>query len=93
VLDEIQSGFPLEPAPYDVLAERLGLKRAEVLRALGELRERGRIRRLGASFSSKHLGYRSTLCALAVPGSPEEVDRVIEEHKLHRAPTCKVRRI
>jgi hypothetical protein len=25
--------------------------------------------------------------------SPEEVDRVIEEHKLHRAPTCKVRRI
>ena len=25
--------------------------------------------------------------------SPEEVDRVIEEHKLHRTPTCRVRRI
>ena len=76
VLDLIQSGFPLESDPYGVIAAQLGATRGDVLEAVASLRAEGTIRRLGASFSSKKLGYSSTLCALAVPGDANEVDRV-----------------
>ena len=78
VLDLIQSGFPLESDPYGVIAAQLGATRDDVLDAVAALRASGSIRRLGASFASKKLGYSSTLCALAVPGDPQEVDRVAE---------------
>ena len=76
VLDLIQSGFPLESDPYGVMAGQLDATREEVLSAVAALRREGSIRRLGASFASKKLGYSSTLCALAVPGDAAEVDRV-----------------
>lgn len=74
VLGTIQSGFPIVPDPYGTLAEQLGLERDEVEKALLDLREEGLVRRIGASFDSKHLGYSSTLCALAAP--PERADEV-----------------
>ena len=74
VLGTIQSGFPIVPDPYGTLAEQLGLERGEVEKALLDLREEGLVRRIGASFDSKRLGYSSTLCALAAP--PERADEV-----------------
>ena len=74
VLGTIQSGFPIGPDPYGTLAEQLGLERDEVEKALLDLREEGLVRRIGASFDSKRLGYSSTLCALAAP--PERADEV-----------------
>ena len=74
VLRTIQSGFPIAPDPYGALAEQLGFGRDEVEKALLDLREEGLVRRIGASFDSKRLGYSSTLCALAVP--PERADEV-----------------
>lgn len=74
VLGTIQSGFPIAPDPYGALAEQLGFGRDEVEKALLDLREEGLVRRIGASFDSKLLGYSSTLCALAVP--PERADEV-----------------
>lgn len=74
VLGTIQSGFPIVPDPYGTLAEQLGLERDEVEKALLDLREEGLVRRIGASFDSKRLGYSSTLCALAAP--PERADEV-----------------
>lgn len=74
VLGTIQSGFPIAPDPYGALAEQLGFGRDEVEKALLDLREEGLVRRIGASFDSKRLGYSSTLCALAVP--PERADEV-----------------
>ena len=76
VLDLIQGGFPLEHDPYGVMAGQLGATRDDVLAAVAELRREGAIRRLGASFASKRLGYASSLCALAVPGDQAEIDRV-----------------
>ena len=76
VLGTIQSGFPLAPDPYGTLAEQLGFERDEVVEALLDLREEGLVRRIGASFDSRRLGYSSTLCALAVP--PERADEVAE---------------
>lgn len=74
VLGTIQSGFPIVPDPYGTLAEQLGLERGEVEKTLLDLREEGLVRRIGASFDSKRLGYSSTLCALAAP--PERADEV-----------------
>ncbi len=74
VLGTIQSGFPIAPDPYGALADQLGFERDEVEKALLDLREEGLVRRIGASFDSKRLGYSSTLCALAVP--PERADEV-----------------
>lgn len=76
VLDVIQSGFPLEADPYGALAVQLGFTRQAVLDAVAALRADGSIRRLGASFNSKKLGYSSTLCAMAVPGESSSVDEV-----------------
>lgn len=74
VLGTIQSGFPIAPDPYGTLADQLGFERDEVEKALLDLREEGLVRRIGASFDSKRLGYSSTLCALAAP--PERADEV-----------------
>lgn len=74
VLGTIQSGFPIVPDPYGTLAEQLGLERGEVEKTLLDLRKEGLVRRIGASFDSKRLGYSSTLCALAAP--PERADEV-----------------
>jgi len=76
VLDEIQSGFPLESDPYGVLAGRLGLSRVQVLEAVTAMRKDGVIRQIAASFSSRALGYVSTLCAVAVEGGQDCIDRV-----------------
>lgn len=76
VLDEIQSGFPLTRRPYEELAKRLRASEDDVFAAVCELRDERTIRRIGASFNSKRLGYSSSLCALEVPGDAEEVDRV-----------------
>lgn len=74
VLTEIQANFPVTPAPYGVLAERLGATEAEVHDSVLGLKSNGVIRRIGAIFDSARLGYRSTLCAIATP--PERVEEV-----------------
>ena len=83
VLDEIQSGFPLASDPYGTLAERLGLAREQVLRAMQSLREDGTIRQISASIASKKLKYASTLCAMAAPGGPDQIDRVAAAVSAH----------
>lgn len=81
ILDIIQTDFPLEPRPYAVLGERLGLTEAEALARVRALRESGVIRRFGASFQSKKLGFKSTLCAAKVP--PEKFDAFVAEVNKH----------
>lgn len=78
VLDEIQSGFPLDHDPYGALAGQLGLDRDQVVEAVRSLRDDGSIRQIGASLSSRDLGYASTLCAMAAKGSEEDVDRAAD---------------
>ncbi len=67
ILDVIQTDFPLEPRPYAVLGQRLGLSEEEVFARVRALRRRRIIRRLGANFQSAKLGFVSTLCAARVP--------------------------
>jgi len=72
LLSIIQSGFPAVERPFDALAERMGSDSDEVVRRIGRLRALGMIRRLGAVFDSRRLGYASTLVAARVP--PDRLD-------------------
>lgn len=67
LLDIIQTGFPLAPRPYAQLGEQLGLDEEDTLKRMCRLKEQGLIRRLGANFDSRRLGWKSTLCGAKVP--------------------------
>ena len=74
LIDLLQSDFPLVERPYAALGERLGLSEAMCFGKVKALVSSGIVRRIGASFDSRRLGYVSTLVALAVP--PERLDAV-----------------
>lgn len=68
LLNILQKEFPLDPEPFRVVAERLGLSEDNVLERVRKLKESGVIRRIGAVFDPRKLGFVSTLCAARVPG-------------------------
>lgn len=67
VLNAIQEEFPLARRPFLEVAKRLGREEGEVVETVKSLRQRGVIRRIGASFDSELLGLASTLVAMKVP--------------------------
>jgi DNA-binding Lrp family transcriptional regulator len=73
ILNEIQSHFPIVSRPYAEMGERVGASEEEVLRRVQSLCDTGVIRRIGANFTSRKLGYTSTLCAASVP--PERLEQ------------------
>ncbi len=85
VLTIIQSGFPIAPRPYEVIGEQVSLTEAEALATVRSLKERRIIRRLGANFNSKGLGWRSTLCAAKVPA--EQIESFVAEVNSHTGVT------
>ncbi|MFQ5809921.1 MAG: AsnC family transcriptional regulator [Armatimonadota bacterium] len=72
ILEALQTEVPLDARPYAAAAEGLGITEGELLRRLRALRRRGLIRRIGATFEPRELGYVSTLVACRVP--PAQVD-------------------
>ncbi len=75
ILDLIQKDFPISQRPFRAIGEQLGIGEEEVLERIRSLKERGVIRRIGATFEPKRLGYTSTLCAAKVP--PEKVEEFV----------------
>jgi DNA-binding Lrp family transcriptional regulator len=67
ILNEIQSHFPIDSRPYAEVGRRVGASEQEVIRRVKHMTEAGVIRRIGANFTSRKLGYTSTLCAAQVP--------------------------
>ncbi len=67
ILDIIQTQFPLSPTPFKEVGERLGIGEEEVIERIRALKEKGIIRRIGATFEPRKLGFTSTLCAASVP--------------------------
>jgi len=72
ILNEIQSQFPIVPRPYEEVGRRVGAPEAEVIRRVRAMVEADVIRRIGANFTSRKLGYTSTLCAAQVPAEKLE---------------------
>ena len=67
ILNIIQKDFPLVAEPFKAVAEKLGLTEDEVLERIARMKQEGIIRRIGAVFDSKKMGFVSTLCAARVP--------------------------
>ncbi len=67
ILNEIQSHLPIVSRPYEEVGRRVGAPEGEVIRRVRAMARAGIIRRLGANFTSRKLGYTSTLCAAMVP--------------------------
>ena len=66
LLNLIQSGLPLTPAPFADIARQLGSDEVNVIERIGELQERGLICRFGAFFDAESLGYKGRLVAARV---------------------------
>ncbi len=54
-----QSGLPLVPRPYHVIAEQIGIPAEEVMARMVRMRETGAIRRIGLVPNHYALGYRA----------------------------------
>lgn len=80
----IQSSFPIEARPYAAIASEVGISEEEVLERLKAIKESGEIRRMGASFDSRMLGYSSTLCAVHVPEEklPQAIEAINGYHNI-----------
>jgi DNA-binding Lrp family transcriptional regulator len=76
ILNIIQKDFPVVEEPFKTVADKVGLSEDEVLKRIRNLKEEGIIRRIGAVFDSKKMGYASTLCAAKVP--KEKVKKFVE---------------
>ena len=76
ILQELQDNFPLSERPYEVVADRLQISKGELWDRIQMMLDEGVIRRMGASFDSNKLGFRSTLAAVSVDS--ELVDRAAE---------------
>jgi siroheme decarboxylase len=77
ILNEIQSHFPITVRPYQVIGKRLGLNEKEVIFRVERMERGGIIRRIGANFNSRKLGFTSTLCAARVP--EEKISGFVEK--------------
>lgn len=67
ILNIIQNDFPVSSSPFVIIAEQTGISEDEALERVKRLKERGIIRRIGAVFDLRKLGFTSTLCAARVP--------------------------
>jgi len=76
ILQELQDNFPLSERPYEVVADRLHISKEELWDRVQLMLDEGVIRRMGASFDSNKLGFRSTLAAVSVDS--EIVDRAAD---------------
>ncbi|TSA51881.1 MAG: Lrp/AsnC family transcriptional regulator [Planctomycetaceae bacterium] len=76
ILNIIQTDFPVHAEPFNVLAKIIGIDEDEVLKRVKKLKETGIIRRMGAVFDTRKLGFASTLCAARV--SKEKLKEFVE---------------
>ena len=81
ILNLIQNNFPLSKTPYKELAHIINITEEELINRIKELEEKHFIREIGPIFSSKDLGYKSTLVAMKVPAEIlEETVEIINSY-------------
>ncbi|MFC7156710.1 Lrp/AsnC family transcriptional regulator [Halomarina halobia] len=81
LVDDYQSGFPVEPRPFRAVGEALGVSETEALARVERLRERGVFRRFGAVLNPPVIGS-STLAAVRAPEDRfEEIAGVINGYR------------
>jgi DNA-binding Lrp family transcriptional regulator len=76
LLNLIQQDFPITAEPFAEVAAKLGIGETAVLERIGRLKAEGIIRRIGAVFDLRKLGFASTLCAARV--SEKRIRKFVE---------------
>ena len=79
VISLIQGDLPLDRRPFAVMAEKIGMSEEEFLRRANDLKNRGIIRRFGATLRHQEAGFSSNaMVAWAVPDARiEETGKVL----------------
>jgi DNA-binding Lrp family transcriptional regulator len=67
LLNTLQAGFPIGPAPFAEVGEALGLLEEDVIERLERLRSTGIITRFGPFYDAAAMGGAFCLCAMEVP--------------------------
>ncbi|WP_254545704.1 siroheme decarboxylase subunit beta [Halomarina pelagica] len=81
LVDDFQSGFPVERRPFRAVGEALGVSETEALARVERLHERGIFRRFGAVLNPPVIGS-STLAAVRAPADRfEEIAEVINGYR------------
>ncbi|NOS87107.1 MAG: Lrp/AsnC family transcriptional regulator [Methylococcaceae bacterium] len=67
IINQLQDGFPVCPAPYQHAAQQLGISEAELLARLQALLADGTLSRFGPLYHAERVGGALTLAAVKVP--------------------------
>jgi transcriptional regulator, AsnC family len=90
ILNIIQTGFPVNAQPFKDLGRQIGISEDEALERIKKLKDNGVVRRIGAVFDTKKLGFASTLCAARVP--KEKLEEFVEAVNSYSGVTHNYRR-
>ncbi len=78
LLNIVQHDFPLDPCPFTIIAERLGISEEECLERLDDLSRRGILRGIRPVINWKEAGFTGILIGIeADPGCVDEVAEAI----------------
>ncbi|MCQ6963013.1 transcriptional regulator [Methanolobus chelungpuianus] len=79
ILKATQDGIPLTGSPFRHIAEKLGLTEEEVVERIRLMKEKGIIRRFGASIGHRDIGIvANAMCVWNVPdGMVEDIGRIM----------------
>jgi len=76
ILNIIQTKFPILQRPYEAIGKEVGVSESDVILRIGNLKKEGIIRRIGATFDPRKLGFVSSLCAAKVPS--DKIKKFVE---------------
>lgn len=76
ILNIIQTKFPILQRPYEAIGKEVGVSETDVILRIGNLKKEGIIRRIGATFDPRKLGFVSSLCAAKVPS--DKIKKFVE---------------
>jgi DNA-binding Lrp family transcriptional regulator len=79
VIGLIQADLPVDPRPFAILAYQIGLTEAQFIERIKDLKERGIIRRFGATLRHQEAGFSSNaMVAWVVPDQRiDEVGKIL----------------
>ncbi|WP_306116771.1 MULTISPECIES: Lrp/AsnC family transcriptional regulator [unclassified Roseovarius] len=81
ILNQLQEGFPIDPAPFAVVAADLGITETDLIARLEAMKTARVITRFGPFYDAAAMGGAFCLCAMAIP--PGEFDAVTAKVNAH----------
>ena len=81
IVRALQQELPLEPEPYRVLAERLGIGEEELLADIRALQEKGCLKRISIALRHKNVGYKvNVMIVWDIPDAHAAVGASVSSH-------------